>query len=186
MGTIFLIVEDKNDADVVKAILKARGVSVRIEPLPPSVQTGGIDRLLVELEELIQTAQKRRKKSDCIAVLHDADKHSQPNRTTYDQIEAICEKYLIKHVVAEDEIEAWLLADAGLSAWLGIKPENWDNRPNPKEKLREIVWQNKKDLKYQGPGRAKVLSHIKGSGDKFSPSLQAALVHLEDAPCTKS
>lgn len=186
MGTIWLIVEDKDDADVVRAILKARDVSVRIEPLPPSVQTGGIYRLLDQLEELIQVAYKRRRQNDCVAVLHDSDKHRQPDRTVYDRIEAICKKHRVKLVVAEDEIESWLLADGGVSRWLGITPKRWDTQPKPKDTLRGLVQQKRQPLKYQGPGRDKVLKQIDGTGDKYSPSLRGALALLEDAPCTKS
>lgn len=178
--TIYLIVEDLKDKEIVEAILKAKKLSVRIEARRPTGGAGGISRLSSQLERLIQTARKDEKPGDCIAVLHDADEFVQPNRKDFEQIHRICSRYGVVEVIARDEIEAWLLADNGVSKWLGIKHENHDSKKQPSETLASKV--NKKIRKpYMGQGRAAVLREI--NGDSKSPSMQAALRQLKASPC---
>lgn len=57
-GTIFLIVEDKTDAEVVRAILRAKGVSIRVKTLTSS--QGGLSSLVRDLSRLIATAPSSR------------------------------------------------------------------------------------------------------------------------------
>jgi hypothetical protein len=185
-GAIWLITEDANDIEVVRVLLRAKKIFVDVHPLRPARKPGGISRLHEQLEELIQAAKGRKSARDCIAVLHDFDQFSQPNRETYTRIKQVCERHEkeVVLVIARDEIEAWLLADSGLCKWLEIKPRNCDEKMKPSDELSSLV-QSKKKLKWQGADRAKVLAHIDGTGDKFSPSMQEALEHLKDAPCVR-
>lgn len=181
-GTIHLIVEDKTDGDVVRAILKAKQINVKIRHLNPTKQ-GGISQLAKEIEQLIENAIALKKKRDCIVVLHDADLQTQDNRNDYEKIKSICnnKKYVV-HIQAVDEIESWMLADEGLCKWLEIKPKNWDKQRKPSDNLKSLV--NKKTKRgYSGANRAKVLEKLDGTGDKYSPSMRAAINHLENAPC---
>jgi hypothetical protein len=184
-GTIWLIVEDSNDRKVVEALLSARGIDVGIKLLNPSRDRGGISRLAADLENLIETARTRKQHEDCIAVLHDADENTQPNRMSYDRIEEICRRYGqdVVEVIARDEIEAWLLADSGLCSWLDIKPKNWDEQHRPSRELERLLKRKSQRMKYQGRYRDQVLEHLAGDGDKHSPSLRVALTHLDGAPC---
>lgn len=187
-GTIWLIVEDDTDAEVVKAILHAKGVTVNVNHRTPSSKTPGISQLAKEIDKLIRSVISIKHSNDCIAVLHDADEQVEPERQLYEKIRIACEqcKKHVVHVIAKDEIEAWLLADEGLCRWLDIKAKNCDEQRKPSGELKRLVQQKRRPLKYQGPDRAKVLEHLDGSGDKYSPSMREALEHLQDAPCVKS
>ncbi len=185
-GTIWLITEDRLDADVIRALLRARGMDAKVKPMQTNVGVGGLSRLVANLEELIQFARERKSPNDCIAVLHDADEHSQSRRDDYAKIKRICDSYTdVVLVVARDEVESWLLADAGLCRWLNVKPKNWDEQKSPAKELNSLLKKNRR-MKYQGRYRDEVLKHLDGTGDKFSPSLQKAFKHLEGAPCVQS
>lgn len=186
MGTIHLICEADTDANIVRAILKAKGFRVRVERIPMRSKQDGLSWLVKDVDLLIQTAIKKRQPGDCIAVLHDVDEHTEPDRRRYEEIETICKKYQnnVVRVVARDEIEAWLFADEGICKWLGIKPDGPDTLPRPSERLNTLV-KRKTGHDHTGVMRAKVLDHLNGTGDKHSPSLKDALEHLENAPCVR-
>jgi len=178
-GTIYLIAEDTNDVDVVKAILQANEISVNVEKLFLT-KHGGISRLDTQLTRLIQTARVKCGDRDCIAVLHDADESTETRRKHHNRIRDICRDHHVPHIVAREEIESWLLADEGICQWLGIKAQNHDNMRKPKNRLNSLVKRKvKKD--YSGATRKKVLNHV--NGITRSPSLTEALKHLDGAPC---
>jgi hypothetical protein len=184
MTTIWLIVEDKNDALVVKEILRKRGLFHKVEPILPSGGGKGISRLAKQLDKLITDTKRKKKAQDCIAVLHDADEQTQTDRTLYNQIKTICHNHRqdVALIIAFDEIESWLLADSGLCRWLDISPKNWDNSSKPSATLESLLTKQKR-MKFQGPNRAKVLSHLEGTGDQVSPSMKVAVAFLNKAPC---
>jgi hypothetical protein len=172
----------------VAAILKRRYPRVRVQSLRPTGKKPNLSRLAQQIERLIQQALVNREASDCIAVLHDLDQFTRPNlkdRADYDHIKAVCSRYRkdVVLVVAWDEIEAWLLADPGLCAWLGIKPSNWDEARKPSEDIANFLDKAGKP-KYREGNLSRILAQLDGTGDQFSPSLKAALAHLDDAPCT--
>jgi thymidylate synthase len=185
-GIIHLIGEHENDADVVNAILKAMNIDMRAKALKPPGGSGGISRIADNIEALIKTAIQKRQKGDCIAVLHDADVMSERRRANHDRIKTVCEKYRedVKLVIAEDEIEAWLLADEGLCRWLNENPEkSSNNERKPSERLNRAV--KRKTGKSTGRMLKQVLAKLDGSGDKHSDSLKKALKHLHNAPCMR-
>jgi hypothetical protein len=177
--TIWLIVEAHTDYEVMRAIFKAKGITTPLRYKMPNKQ-GGISRLAKELETIIEAILPTIAKGDCIAVLHDADEFSQPDRTHYEHIAQICEQYkkYVTRVIARDEIESWLLADGKLWAWLGGKgkPKNWDETKQPSNELESLL--GKRNMKWQGKYRQQVLDHLDGTGDQHSPSMQAAAQHL--------
>lgn len=183
-GKIWLIVEDESDAKIVQKILSKKGLQVQVKPKPPVGGVGGISRLASQLEELIKTTRSDKEKRDCIAVLHDEDTYKQSDRTAYQQIAEICKRYAqdVKLVLAQDVLEAWLLADAGLCKWLDnkMKPQNWDNKPNAKKELETRL--KKKGIIYSGRYLDKILEHIDGTGDKFSPSLRTPSLTSKTRP----
>lgn len=181
-GTIWLITEDESDAQAVQALLNAHGFQIRIHALTLTGGKGGISRLTAQLERLIKTAMAQKGKNDCIAVLHDADLYKEPDRSKYDAIESICRQYTVKHIVAHDELEAWLLADVGVSQWLGIPHKNWDTQKEPSAELNWLL-KRAKGMKYRGRSRQAVLRHL--MGENHSPSLKNALHHLDNAPCVR-
>jgi hypothetical protein len=181
-GTIWLITEDENDYKELEAIRAKKQINVKIKWRELSGGSGGVSRLRDQLESLIKTAIKEKSKQDCIAVLHDRDIHKQPARQIYDEIKRICEKYKVKQIPADDELESWLLSDAGLAKWLGIKHNKRDGEKEPSAKLRNLL-HTKYNLKYQGRYRDEVLKHL--DGNIISPSFREALKHLENAPCVK-
>ena len=182
-GKIWLITEDENDSIVIQKLLDAHKIHVEVDW--QKTTGGGISRLVAEVEKLIQTAKKRKDRKDCIAVLHDWDEHKQPDRRIYDQIKTICYQYRRDAVlvIARQSIEAWLLADSGICDWLGIRPKNWDESRDPKSELNRHLKKIDKKLKFPGRYTESILSHAHGDGYIHSPSMRAALKHLDDAPC---
>jgi hypothetical protein len=187
-GTIWLIAEAYSDAEIVKAILKRRYPQVRVKATWPTGSKPNVSRLASQIEELISQAIKDKKSGDCIAVLHDADLQTRPDgRQDYDKIKQICKKYKneVMLVIAHDEIESWLLADEGFCSWLETAPGNWDNRAKPSEMLNNLLDKAKKP-RFREPNLNRILIHIDGTGDEFSPSMKQALQHLEGAVCVRS
>jgi hypothetical protein len=183
MARIWLITEDSTDANIVQRLLDQRGMAIHVKQLEPEGNARGISVLARQLEKLIKVALHQRGPHDCIAVLHDADEHTQLTRTDYNKIRDICEKYResVALIVARQAIESWLLADGGLCQWLGQRPRNHNEDSNPKDLLVSLL--REKKLKWQGRDRERVLEHLHGDGDKFSPSMLAAVAHLHNAPC---
>lgn len=184
-GTIWLIVEGQNDADIVRAILKKRYPKTRVESLKPPEKNPNLAKLAKHIEDLIKRAKVRRKKGDCIAVLHDADLLSNPdNRADYERIRQMCEKYKrnVRLVVANDEIEAWLLADVGFCEWLKTPPRNCETMKQPSLHLQSLLDKASKP-KYRIENLSKLLRYV--NGKTHSPSLQAELDYLADKPCVK-
>jgi len=177
MPTIFLIVESKNDADVIQAILTKRNLALTVYPLTPIGGSPNISRLAEQLERLIATAKKLRQSGDCIAVLHDADIQTGRNELEQKQIQTICERFKmdVAHMRAADELESWLLADAGICEWFGIRRKNWDEQRQPSNTLEKYLKENARiRTGYDGKGRAAVLAHLAGNGDDHSPSMREA------------
>lgn len=180
-GTIWLIAEGQTDHEIVSAIVQKRQPSVRVQRLNPS--GGGISRLASQLEQLIRTAQAKRSGNDCIVVLHDQDQH-QPDRTHYDSISEICGKYpLVKLIIANDEIEAWLLSDSGVCAWLGEPLRHWNNVSKPKQRLESLM-KARHRLEYNLRGLNNLLNHLQADGT--NRSLKDALRQLQAAPCVRT
>jgi hypothetical protein len=184
-GTIWLITEDETDAEVVERILEKRGLKVRVKRLGTR-NVGGISRLAGQLARLIATAKAQKQANDCIAVLHDEDRHIQPDRTPYETIATLCKAEHVAFIIARDELEAWLLADSGVCAWLESNPANWDGKPKPKEELERRMKKKDKHLRYQGKGRQQIMNALNGDGDQHSPSMKTALAHLDNAPCMRT
>lgn len=186
-GTLWLIVEGVMDGAIVREIVKRRYPQVRVSVSEPVGGQPGVSRLAQQIETLIQQALKRKRKGDCIAVLHDEDMLVRPHdRGDYQRIETVCTKYAadVVRVPAKDAIESWLLADEGFCKWLNVKPRNHDNKRKPKDTLISLLDKAGK-AKYREENAAVLFRHLDGTGDKLSKSLDDALKHLIDAPCTR-
>lgn len=179
-GKIYLITEDETDAKVIQQIIYKRGFDTKVVSLG---RTRGISRLLAQLPLLIATAKSAKTDQDCIAVLNDLDSQ-QPDRKIYNEIARICREQRVAHIVAHDELEAWLLADSGVCQWLNIKPKNWDEQPKSKEALQNLT-EKKQKRRFQERDRDQILAQLTGNGDKHSPSMSKAVKHLDNAPCTR-
>ena len=105
-GTIWLITEDEYDYKVVQQILLKKKIKMGLKWRPMSGGSGGISRMADQLERIIKSLVHEKGKQDCIAVLHDADTHRQPNRETYNEIRRICKQYKVAHITADDEMES--------------------------------------------------------------------------------
>ena len=182
-GTIWLITEDEYDFKVVQQIVLRKKIIVGLKWRPMTGGSGGISRLADQLERIIKSLVHEKGKQDCIAVLHDADTYRQPNRETYNEIRRICKQYKIAHITADDEMESWLLSDAGLCNWLAIKHEICDALKAPSKELERLLKKKNQHLKYQGRYRDEILKHL--DGNILSPSLKEALKYLENAPCMR-
>lgn len=185
-GRIILICEGMDDAEVVRSLLRAKGINVRVDARVPVNR--GISALAKEIDRLVLSAlaDKRKDRRTCVAVLHDADElsASEAVRHSHRRIAEICSRYVrrgVKRIVANDAIEAWLLADSGVCGWLGIKPSNHDNIRQPKNRFESLL--NARGAKVNATGRRQALEHLAGDGDVRSESMRMALDALHGAPC---
>ncbi len=153
--TIWLIAEDKTDFEVMRQIFKKKGFQGAFKLVKPSGGSGGIGRLRQQLLTLITVTRndKNWRNGDCIVVLHDLDAHV-PNRNNvqFAAIAALCKAENVVHLIADDKIEAWMLADRGLCDFLEIAAKAWDGRPEVKRDLDRCL--RRKNLTYQGRGSA--------------------------------
>lgn len=184
---LYLLPESKKDAIIVQTILTKKGYSVQIKHRGD--ERGSISTLARDIERLVKSVLLERAKSDqknaCIVVLHDADFLTRPTgRVDYDKIQAICHQYNVVHLIAHDEIESWLLADAGLCAWLNTRPQNQDNIVQPSKRLETLLNKANKP-RWSVDNAEKIVAHMDASGDqpKRSPSMQKALQDLRDGNC---
>lgn len=185
-ATIWLIAEDESDYRLLRHLIRRKGFDIRVKRQGLLGGSGGISRLAHQLPRLIAHLQAKKQPGDCIAVFHDADTNTQADRSTYTRIRQECDRHAdVSLIVAHDEIESWLLADAGLCKWLHQNPRNRDNEAKPSDTLKSLLMRQHK-LKYQGPSREKVWQHLDATGDQHSPSMQDALSKLEKAPCMKN
>ncbi len=189
-GRIYLFCEDITDGIVVQKLIQAKGLTADVEIRTPSGGKRGITHLAKDLRRLIASARpelKKLGKRSCLAVLHDADLTTDPRGHSQQAIKQICFAENVKLVVAYDELEAWLLADSGVRAWLN-RPKSdarsHDGDKRPSSKLNQWLKRaNKPSLDNQM--KEQTASHANGDGDSFSPSMKAALQQLLDAPCAK-
>jgi hypothetical protein len=179
---IWLIAEGHKDIQVARQLLQIHASHIEIRSLG---RLAGIEVLVEELEEEIKTTIIQKGPYDCIAVMYDLDEHTEPRRETYNRIEEICHRYSdhVYQIRVRQKIEAWILADQGFAEWIGERHQNWDEEPDPKQKLGSLLDRHSKP-KFQGSGVTKVLDHL--NGNTRSESLKATLSHLENAPCTRS
>jgi len=192
--TMRLISEGRSDAVILQKILDQKHIQVQIKSVTPS-GGGGIAQLAQDLEVLIDAIMKQKKHGDCVVVLHDADvtrPMSDSHRKHYAYIDNIClsQKYrdTVTLIIANDELEAWLLADTKLCKWLGVKPKtNCDSLEKPKDDLDRLI-RKRSDNKMRWSERfwADILGNIDGTGDKLSASMRNALNLIKDLPCAKS
>jgi hypothetical protein len=180
--TIWLITEGRAEAEIVTAIVKRHLPRLRVERLHAPGKNPNLSLLASHLEALIETARERRRQGDCIVVLHDADFHTRVDRADYERIARICKAFAreVRHVIAKDEIEAWLLADEGFCMWLGVPAKNWDEQKQPSETLRSLLDKRGKP-RYRLDNLSKILIEV--NGVTKSPTLQKELDYLNTASC---
>lgn len=184
-GTIWLIVEGQNDTEIVKAIIRHHYPHVRVKALFPLERNRNLSKLAVQIERLIKQALDNRESGDCIAVIHDADLQSNPhNRADYERIQQVCERYKkdVRLVIAKDEIEAWLLADAGLFTWLKIPVRNCDEMRQPSLALAGHLDKAGKPT-YRLENLSKIFRYL--NGVTSCPTLRRELEYLAGTPCVR-
>jgi hypothetical protein len=183
-AAIWLIAEDESDVQVVRYILRKKGYDVNVRHVPLQSGSGGVSQLARQLPKLIKGVKAKRKAGDCIVVLHDLDAESQHRHNAdYAAIARICREEDVILIIADDKIEAWLLADKGLCEWLKSQPRHWDGRPEVKRELEHLLHKAYPRMRYGGPDRDKILSNLDGTGEAFSPSLKRALDRLIEENC---
>lgn len=120
-----LLVEGEMERGISPAIMQKRRATIRVGVRQPSAggKSKGIGKLACNLEAMPDDIEDNANTDDCIAVQHDTDKHTRTDRQRYRRIADVCRERDILLLIADDAIEAWLLAAAGLCAWLGQKPK---------------------------------------------------------------
>lgn len=185
-GRIFLIVEAERDGRYARAIIQRHYPKVEVRYITPG-RKQGIGELAKNIERLLIGALEAKGKRDCVAVLHDADETTTPNRNLHQAIAQACRKHkgAVVLVLAKDEIEAWLMADSGVCAWLDRKPKNWDEATQPSETFKS--WLDKANKgPYDDDTAAQIAQRLQGDGHQHSPSLTEALRHLNGAVCVQT
>ncbi len=112
--TIWLIAEDNTGYFAFRMIIKRKNINANVRLRGVAA---GISPLAAELEDVIKATLEEKLPRDCIIVLHDLDDAVQTYREAYKRIGVICQKYAddVTLLVANQEIEAWLLADDAYS-----------------------------------------------------------------------
>ncbi|MFN8418235.1 MAG: hypothetical protein U0528_03160 [Anaerolineae bacterium] len=176
--------KDPSDSEVVRLILEKKSIAARVEPvLIPSNRTGIFNLVRNDtLITLIETTLSQMQPQDCLAVLIDAEfEKPRKDRKDHKRIAEICAQYSerVALILAIQEIEAWLLADSGICAYLGEQAANHDHRPSPKEYLEGLL-RHKKRRRWSGADRRMVMQQLVGDGDQHSPSMGKALRKLRE------
>ena len=179
---LWVIAEDEHDVAILRQIFAKLKISVTVRAYPRG-QTPGIGGLSRNLAKWLADIRNgpHWKQGDCIAVLHDQDSTVPEHQPLKKQIEAICQRENLVRLVANDKIEAWLLADGGLCNFLGIKPQYWDGRPDAKRELETRL--RPKKMTYQSRDRERLIEKLDGSAVKLSPSLKQSIEALQAADC---
>src|ERR1700690_944289 len=186
--TIWVITESEWDFDVFKAVLQRKVKAIRLRHVRLSGGTGSISRLASQAATLIRAIRKDRRwrDDDCIAVLHDTYTQTMGRQEShYKTINDVCKKHSAVHLIVNEKIEAWLLADDGICRFLEqaishkVKRKSWDSSPNVKTDLENFLGRAK--MSYGGPDKDKLLDHLDGTGDVRSSSLKKAIKSLQDA-----
>ncbi|MHB8630269.1 MAG: hypothetical protein ACYDBJ_26835 [Aggregatilineales bacterium] len=188
--TIWVITESDWDYEVFKTILRGKGQTSALKRLQMTGGSQGIGALVKQLPTLMRAkrAAKDWREDDCIAVLHDTDAQTMGRQEVhYKAIDDLCKKQSAVHLIVNEKIEAWLLADGGICRFLEsavghkIRRKSWDSSPNVKTDLENFLGQAK--MSHIGRDKTKLLDHLDGTGDEHSPSLKKAIRDLQDAGC---
>lgn len=180
---VVLIVEDDSDGQACRVLADRLGLPVTLDWLPAN-GVGNIKRRGVQLIGLARDRIPEGR--GCVAVLLDRDgkdvTRAEPHRT----IRRLCRQAGAPLLLAVESLEAWLLADAGCADWLGVgRPANADSLPQPKKDVERAYYQ-KTHRSYTRRARRLLADHANGSAAGHSLSLQSALAHLGNSPCTAS
>jgi len=180
--TLWIIAEDENDVAILRQILLKMGLTIHIRAYPRG-QTPGIGLLARSLTKWLHDIHHdaRWKEGDCIAVLHDLDSTIPDHRPLVKQIQDICEREGMVRLSADDEIESWLLADGGISTFLGIKTQTWDGKTEVKQTLEALL--RKKKMVYRSRDRERLIEKLDGTAVQRSPSLKQPIQNLQAADC---
>lgn len=180
--TLWVIAEDANDVAVLRQIIHKKGFQIQVKAYPGNNTTSGITQLANNLEKWIDDLRNLKLRSnDCIAVLHDQDDHVPDHKTVIQRIAQICRQKDVIHLVADNTIEAWLLADEALCHFLEIAIQGWDGRTDAKRQIESLL--RKRKMTYQARDRDELINHLNGTADQFSPSLRLSIAALQSANC---
>ncbi len=171
-----LIAEDPSDVEVLTEILRKKSIFIQVENVLMPNNLRGINHLPQELPKLIATT-RAAYPDDAIAVLIDAEWYKpKQDRFNHKQIAALCRRNRTKLLWAVQEIEAWILADSGICAWLDTDLEQTDHLRDPKEKLRGLLYH--KGFSLRKRDRRRVFQEMRGDGDQHNRSLGRVLLYF--------
>jgi hypothetical protein len=184
--TMWLLTEDVSTYKVIQALFRAKGyaeVQIKLRGSARDLST-----LAKEIRALLKEAKRLKHRNDCIVAIHDADLLVRLDRKSYDDIKRVCEleeNQDVLYVLAHDEIESWLLADAGLCKWLGEKPRNRDEERQPSLILNSLLKARKGKVRWNERYQDEILKWVDGTGDapNRSPSMRSAFEQLVELSC---
>lgn len=115
---VVVIVEDDSDGRALKRLAEASRLSVQLDWLPAN----GIGNIKRRGDALIRLAADRIESGQgCVAIVVDRDRHDSRKDEPHLTIDRTCATSGIPYIEAVETLEAWLLADDGITQWLGLK-----------------------------------------------------------------
>lgn len=182
---IHLIAEDRTGEIVFREIVRKKHIAVQVIPYGKAV---GVSMLAKEIKGLIWAALQESTGRDCIIVLHDTDTSVESYREHYKTIERVCNLYpeRVTRLEAVQEIEAWLLADAGFCKWLDEKPRASDHIPQPSKTVQKMVNDKFGGAIWTNLNKPRILrDHMDATGETLSSSMRKAMDTFQQLPCAR-
>jgi hypothetical protein len=177
---VVLIVEDDSDGRALKSLARASGLPALIDWLPAN----GIGNIKRRTGALIRLAMDRIEHGrGCVAVIVDRDRKDRKREEPHRTISRSCASQATAYIEAVEAVEAWLLADEGIVAWLGLAPRPRTDRIRDPKAVVARAFRKKTKRPYQRR-RARMQLAAKATGvmSSRSPSWSQALAHLEECP----
>jgi hypothetical protein len=174
--TIVLIVEDDSDGRVVQELLRPLAIPVRLDWLPAN----GIGNIRRSGRRLIDLAKDRIGRRGCVAVLIDRDGRGAARQEPHRSIARECRASGVPLILARESLEAWMLADPGISRWLGVPVKGrTDTLRNPKALVAKAFYRTAGRDYARRRGRLQVARQAHGIRRQTSASFDEALRHVE-------
>lgn len=115
---VVLIVEDDTDGKAIRQLVRSSAPAGVVVDWLPAQGIGNIKRRGRKLIELAVSRLEGR--GGCVAVVVDRDGRNPSQSEPHRSIARACKQSRVEFIAAKETLEAWLLADRGVSEWLGF------------------------------------------------------------------
>lgn len=174
---VVLIVEDDSDGRALSLLIKTLNVRAVIDWLPAN----GIGNIQRNGRRLVALARDRAGRRGCVAVIIDGDRKTIATDEPHRSIARECRVGKVALVVARESLEAWMLADAGICAWLEVPPRTTTHTlANPKEIISRAFFRKTGRPYRRRRARVEVAQRATGPNRAANTSIDHAIRHLEE------